>query len=106
MSWYSKDHRAVSVIVDAIRFAYPDARAKRLSRELGISIRHAKRLTVGDVSTRLRRRLLEILDAAIAQNELRLRQLRAELRALDETPLADRAPHPEDGAGKNSEAAP
>ena len=88
-----------AVFVDAIRFAFPDARAKRIANALGVSIETGKNISKGRVSRRLRRALVDILDNAIAQNELRLRQLRRELKELDAQTPNPAGRDPADGVG-------
>lgn len=84
--------RMIQAIVRGVR---PKNAAKWLEAELGCSPRQSWRIVQeGRVCSTLRARLITILDEAIAANEQHLRQLRRELRDLEDG-RSSRTPTPE-----------
>ena len=81
MSRYQRGHLLSAAVVQAaIRLAWPEARCRWLARELNISVRHAKRLIKGEVTSRQRNRMMELLDERLSAVIDDAQELRAQLR--------------------------
>ena len=75
--------RGVMTTVALIRAAFPRDAAKTIARSLNLTPRQGRRVAAGEVPHRIRPLLIDLLEAALAANERRIREYRRQLRERD-----------------------